>query len=48
VFDRNEILTGSYNWTRSASRNNSENCLFIRDEAEKYQRRFNQLWKEYE
>lgn len=28
IYDDNIVLTGSYNWTRSASDSNSENCIF--------------------
>ena len=29
VFDGEKVVTGSYNWTTSATKSNSENCLFI-------------------
>ena len=48
VFDRNTLLTGSYNWTHAADRLNDENLLFFRDAgplAEEYRRTFLQLWE---
>lgn len=49
VFDENQTVSGSYNWTESASNKNSEDCLFLslpQDECVlKYQERFNQLWE---
>lgn len=48
VFDGEKVVTGSYNWTTSATRNNSENCLFIlqkNNTVEDYQSRFNELWQ---
>lgn len=48
IFDQKIIATGSYNWTDSASRSNSENCIFITEDQhslQKYQRRFNYLWQ---
>lgn len=47
VFDNNQVITGSYNWTNPASEKNSENCIIISDEEEnsaQYQSRFNYLW----
>lgn len=29
VFDLKNVITGSYNWTETASNKNSENCLFF-------------------
>lgn len=48
IYDGARLSTGSYNWTRNASANNSENCIFLDpgDPAiNDYQRRFNQLWQ---
>jgi len=48
VFDRNTLLTGSYNWTHAAERLNDENLLLFRDAgplAEEYRRIFLQLWE---
>lgn len=47
VFDKKTVVTGSYNWTNAASWRNSENCVFLEDGAQKYQKRFNTLWKTY-
>ncbi len=47
IFDDAFILTGSYNWTNAASKQNTENCIFLLSEPEivkKYQNRFNELW----
>ena len=47
IIDSKSVITGSYNWTRSAERYNHENVL-ITDEAgvvTKYQKEFNKLWK---
>lgn len=46
IFDGKILVTGSYNWTRSAAQHNEENILvtddprFVRD----YQRHFEDLW----
>jgi phosphatidylserine/phosphatidylglycerophosphate/cardiolipin synthase-like enzyme len=48
VIDRKIVLTGSYNWTRSADNSNDENLLFFRDAgplAEEYRKIFFQLWE---
>jgi phosphatidylserine/phosphatidylglycerophosphate/cardiolipin synthase-like enzyme len=48
VIDRKIVLTGSYNWTRSADSSNDENLLLFRDAgplAEEYRRVFFQLWE---
>jgi phosphatidylserine/phosphatidylglycerophosphate/cardiolipin synthase-like enzyme len=47
VIDDNKVITGSYNYTESATRSNSENCLLIIDETKKYKERFNWLWEFY-
>ena len=45
IFDSKKIVTGSYNWTNSASKHNAENCLFLSDKTrEKYIQRFETLW----
>ena len=45
IFDSKKIVTGSYNWTNSASKYNAENCLFLSDKTrEKYIQRFETLW----
>ena len=48
VFDFNNVVTGSYNWTEPASDKNSENCLFFnRNEktVKEYHNRFIYLWQ---
>jgi len=48
VIDRKIVLTGSYNWTRSAESSNDENLLLFRDAgplAEEYRKVFFQLWE---
>jgi phosphatidylserine/phosphatidylglycerophosphate/cardiolipin synthase-like enzyme len=48
VIDRVNVLTGSYNWTRSAEAFNDENLLLFRNAgplAEEYRRIFFQLWE---
>ena len=47
VFDGITVVTGSYNWTNAATYRNSENCVFFEDDEQKYQSRFNFLWKTY-
>jgi len=48
IFDDELLLTGSYNWTRSAEKYNHENIILIDDKAsiKSYQNEFNKLWKE--
>jgi len=47
VIDNKIIITGSYNWTTSASTRNDENLLVIDDEEiiQRYQRQFENLWE---
>ena len=48
VIDRRIVLSGSYNWTRSADISNDENLLLFRDAgplAEEYRRAFFRLWE---
>ena len=48
VIDRINVLTGSYNWTRSAEAFNDENLLLFRNAgplAEEYRTVFFQLWE---
>lgn len=48
VFDFNNAMTGSYNWTEPASDKNSENCLFFnrnKKTVREYHDRFNYLWQ---
>ena len=45
IFDSKKAVTGSYNWTNSASKKNAENCFFFTGEnTEKYAQRFETLW----
>ena len=46
VFDNRRLITGSFNWTASAERNNQENLLIITDEnvVKQYVQRFEILW----
>jgi len=48
IIDNNIVLTGSYNWTASASERNDENLLVIDDEEiiTRYQDYFIILWEE--
>jgi phosphatidylserine/phosphatidylglycerophosphate/cardiolipin synthase-like enzyme len=45
--DRSTLLTGSYNWTRSAARENEENFLITGDRrfVAAFGRRFETLWE---
>ncbi|MDA0283598.1 MAG: phospholipase D-like domain-containing protein [Planctomycetota bacterium] len=49
IFDRQRLLTGSYNWTRSAAENNEENYIIVDDTRlrTKFQDEFDRLWNEY-
>lgn len=47
VFDDDIVVSGSYNWTTSASMNNSENCLFFKQPNQEYSQRFQYLWGVY-
>jgi phosphatidylserine/phosphatidylglycerophosphate/cardiolipin synthase-like enzyme len=49
VFDSETVLTGSYNWTRSAAEHNRENVIVTDDPkiVAPYQRNFEQLWEEF-
>ena len=48
VFDHSQVITGSYNWTRSAAEHNRENLVISHDPqlVEPYQRAFERLWAE--
>jgi phosphatidylserine/phosphatidylglycerophosphate/cardiolipin synthase-like enzyme len=50
VFDKNMIITGSYNWTTAATKSNSENCMLDKRKTRvsSYDKRFNELWDMYE
>lgn len=47
IFDRALVITGSYNWTRSAARHNRENLLLTDDPrlVAPYLRRFDEDWE---
>ncbi len=49
IFDSKIMITGSYNWTNNATKNNSENCLIETQPyiINAYQDRFTQLWQQY-
>ena len=46
VIDDHILITGSFNWTPTAERNNEENLLIIKDAPiiAKYRERFEYLW----
>ncbi|MCG8651349.1 MAG: phospholipase D-like domain-containing protein [Pirellulales bacterium] len=48
VFDNRRLLTGSYNWTRSAAQNNEENFIVTSDArlVKAFGRAFEGLWKQ--
>ena len=47
IFDRQLLLTGSYNWTRSAARANHENIVVTDDPrlTERFTSNFDELWR---
>lgn len=49
IFDQTRLLTGSYNWTRSASQHNEENYIVVDDQRLvcEFQKEFDRLWNEY-
>lgn len=49
IFDGRLLLTGSYNWTRGAARNNEENFLVTDDGrlVSAYAKEFEGLWEHY-
>jgi phosphatidylserine/phosphatidylglycerophosphate/cardiolipin synthase-like enzyme len=48
IFDGKSLLTGSYNWTRSAARNNEENFIVTQDNSlvQRFDTAFEDLWKQ--
>ena len=48
VVDRSTVLTGSYNWTRSAATKNAENLVVIEDQetARQFTEEFERLWQQ--
>ena len=49
IFDKSKLLTGSYNWTRSASLHNEENFLITTARAllKDFTRMFDKLWRDF-
>lgn len=49
IFDRQRLLTGSYNWTRSAASSNEENFIIVDDPRLRsaFQEEFDRLWQEF-
>ncbi|CAG0985806.1 phospholipase D [Planctomycetaceae bacterium] len=49
IFDMSVLLTGSYNWTLSASRNNQENIIASNDAKllRVFAQEFDRLWKQF-
>jgi len=45
IMDGTYVLTGSFNWTRSASRRNDENFVILDDQTPRFQKEFERLWK---
>ncbi len=48
VIDAKYVITGSFNWTRSASRHNDENFVVLDDGADRFQSQFDLLWRQPE
>ena len=49
IFDKTRLLTGSYNWTRSAALHNEENFLITGDAGliKTFTRMFDKLWRDF-
>jgi phosphatidylserine/phosphatidylglycerophosphate/cardiolipin synthase-like enzyme len=49
IVDDSILITGSYNWTRSAERYNHENVLITYDQGsiKAYDQEFDKLWEEF-
>lgn len=49
IFDRDLLLTGSYNWTRGAANNNEENFILTGDRRyiEPFGQMFEKLWERF-
>ncbi len=49
VIDGAVVITGSFNWTAQAVKNNQENILFLENEkvAKLYKDEFERLWNEF-
>jgi len=50
IFDSGKLLTGSYNWTRSAATSNEENFIITDDRklVSNFNKQFESLWKSLE
>lgn len=50
IFDGRVLLSGSYNWTRSASQHNEENLLLTSEKrlVEPFRELFDRLWRDFE
>lgn len=50
IFDQKKVLTGSYNWTRSAASANFENIVLLEDihTVRAFEKEFDRLWKSFE
>ncbi len=50
VFDRSVLLTGSYNWTRSAAAHNQENVVILREPSvvRAFLDEYERLWRQFE
>ncbi len=48
VFDSSKVATGSYNWTKHATKGNDENLILLKSAelAAKYEAEFSELWEE--
>ena len=49
IIDETVVVTGSFNWTSQAVKNNQENILFIENKglAQQYLDEYNKLWKSF-
>ena len=49
IFDGRVLLTGSYNWTRSAEEKNQENVVVLEDQGlvNRFQGEFDRLWAKF-
>lgn len=47
IFDKNYVITGSYNWSKNAEKFNYENALFTdeKEVIEKYIKEFEKIWR---
>ena len=49
IIDDSVLVTGSFNWTTQAVKNNQENIIFMEnpDVCKKYKEEYNRLWNEF-